>query len=171
MTASSMTRKERPRFDGGASFMTLLLQPGAPEAALGVSVFLPRLALPVLRFVAPDEVPIIGPTDHVIRHVIDKILLRKFVPDHQALGPVGLLHVLVYQLFKFRRANPGDVADRGFAADATNVLLVGDQRLANTASAVHGNVELTGDSLLNELGSGQVLDRELNARLSRLADD
>ena len=59
----------------------------------------------------------------------------------------------------------------GFAAGAGNVLLVGDQRLANTAGAVHGNVELTGDRLLNELGSGQVLDREFDARLSRLAND
>src|SRR4030095_2907140 len=151
--------------------VTLLLQPGAPEAALGVRVLLPRTAFPVLHFVPPDEVAIISPTDHVIGHVIDKILLREFVPDRQALGLVGLFHVLVDQLFILGRANPGDVADRRFAADAANVLLDSDERRAHTAGAVHGNVELTGNSLLNELGSGQVLDRELNARLSRLADD
>ena len=136
-----------------------------------MSVFLPRTALPVFDFIAPDKVPVVGPADHVVGHVIDKIFLRQLVPDRQALGAVRLFHVLSYQLFEFRRANPRDVADRRFAADAANVLLVSDQRLANTAGAVHGNVELTGDSLLNELGSGQVLDRELNARLSRLADD
>src|SRR6266550_1595118 len=151
--------------------VTLLLQPGAPEAAFSVRIFLPRTALPVLHFVAPDEVPVVGPADHIVGYVIDKILLSEFVPDRQALGAVRLLHVLGYQLFQLRSAVLGDVADPCFTAGAGNVLLVGDERLTDAATAVHGNVKLTGDSLLNELGSGQVLDREFDARLGRLASD
>src|SRR4029077_16637884 len=124
------------------SFITLLLQPGAPEAALGVSVFLPRTALPVLHLVAPDEVPIIGPADHIVSHIIDKILLSKFVPDRQTLGAVGLFHVLGYQLFILGRANPRDVSNPWFTADAANILLVRDQRLTNTARTVYGNIQL-----------------------------
>src|SRR6266550_3073659 len=120
--------------------VTLLLQPGAPEAAFSVRIFLPRTALPVLHFVAPDEVPVVGPADHIVGHVIDKILLRQLVPDRQALGAVRLFHVLSYQLFQLSRAKFGNVADAGFTAAAGNVLLVGDEGLASAASSIHGNV-------------------------------
>src|SRR5437879_13023972 len=83
--------------------VTLLLQPGAPEAAFSVRIFLPRTALPILHFVAPDEVPVVGPANHIVGYVIYKILLSKFVPDRQALGAVRLFHVLDYQLFQLRR--------------------------------------------------------------------
>src|SRR6185503_17328213 len=166
LSASKTCRASRQRLHS-----TLLFHPGTPQAAFGVSIFLPRTARPVLHFVTPNKVAIVSPADHVIGHIIDKVLLRKFVPGRQALGAVGLFHVLAYQVFIVGRANSRDVADTWLAAGTGDVLLVGDQWLADTAGAVHRNVKLTGHRLLNQVGSRQVLDDEFDPGLSRLAND
>ena len=127
----------------------LRLQPGPPEASVGVSIFLTWTPPPVSHFVAPDEIPIVGPPDYVIGHAINEIVLDHFLPDSQALGPVRLFHVLIHQLLHFSSTVIGDVADRWLTVGARNVLHVGDEGLADAAAAIDRNVKLTRDGLLD----------------------
>ena len=47
----------------------------------------------------------------------------------------------------------------------------GPASTTNPATKNGGNVKLTGDSFLNQFGSGQILDREFDPRFGCLADD
>src|ERR1051325_8274393 len=148
-----------------------LFDPRPPEAALGVGVLLPGSALPVFHPVAPDEVPIVRPADHVVSDIIDEKFLRDLVPDRQAPGAVGLFHVLGDPFFHLGCAILRYIADTRFAAIAGKVLLVCNDGFAGAAAAVYRNVELTGESFLNKLGASEVLKREFDACFGRLAED
>jgi hypothetical protein len=106
--------------------------------AFGVSVFPVPDRAPVLDFIAPDEIPVVGPADHVVGDVIDKIFLRRFFPDLQGAWPDWALSTYSRTNFSNSRVQYlATLLTPACRRAQASVLVVGDQRFADPAAAVY----------------------------------